>query len=457
MKKDKSNKESATDFIKGQIRILNGVVLLSVAIVFIMVLKLLYDLYTYLPMYSVLALLGIVVMLSIVGMFVARKIAGKAIRAIESYSNKLSTLLNVSHEVQKIKHSDLVLKKLAHVSRELTCADMAILCVVKNGTTIVMSTREDDRADGDTCRSPNHENAVEWAAVEWALDKNEVFLSDERGEQMGNAYWTSQEALDKDAAMCVVPILIGEKRIAALQLVKHEKGGFTAEEVDAVKYFIEHSVMAYENAMFHEDEKNFEIHITNLLVSSMENHTEKRGHSKNVAMYSLLIADGINMPEGQKAILYKAAMLHDIGALKLPLYSCKEDYLRHPQLGYEMLSPISFYSDITKAVLHHHEWYDGRGYPAGLKGADIPVESRIIVLAEAFDAILGSNEACNFSDIRLDMRPSSDELKLALSKIVKQSGTKFDPFMVKALLSRIDSESLCERSENPQFLLETTS
>ena len=452
MKKDKSNKASATEFIKGQIRLLNGAVLLSVTVVFVMVMKLLYDLYTYLPMYSVLTLLGIVVMLSVVGMFLVRKIAGKAIRAIESYSNKLSTLLSVSHEIQKVEHSDLVFERLADVSRDLACADIAVLCLVKDGTTVVGSISEDDRAEGDTYRSLYYEDAVEWA-----LDRNETFLSDERGELLEATGGTAPENPDEETAVCVVPISCGKKRLGALQLVKHEKGGFTAEEVGAVRYFIEQSVMAYENTMFHEDKRNFEIHITNLLVSAMENHVEKRGHSKNVAMYSLQIADEINMTEGRKETLYKAALLHDIGALNLPQNPRKEDYMRHPQLGYELLSPISFYSDIAKHVLHHHEWYDGCGYPAGLKGEDIPVESRIIALAEAFDAILGSNETCNSSDMSLEMLPSNEELKVALSKIVRQSGAKFDPFMVKALLNRINDDSLCEKSETPLFLQETAS
>ncbi len=444
MGKDKNNKESATDFIKGQIRLLNGMVLLSVAVLFVMVLKLLYDLYTYLPVYSVLALLGIVVMLSIVGMFVVRNIAGKAIGAVECYSNKLSTLLNVSHEVQKIKHSDLVLGKLVDVSRELSSADIAVLCLVKDGNTVVRTIGEDDETEGDVYRSIYYEDAVEWA-----LDRNEVFRSEEMGEMM--------DALDEETSVCVVPISSGKKRIGALQLVKHDNGNFTAEEVRAVRYFVEQSVMAYENTMFHEDERSFEIHVTNILVSAMETRAEKRGHSRNVAMYSLQIADGINMPEDKKAILYKAAMLHDIGALKLLLIPTEEDYRRHSQLGYEMLSPISIYSDITKAVLHHHEWYDGGGYPAGLKGMDIPVESRIIALAEAFDTILGSCESCNISDLSLDMLPSNGELKHALSKIIRQSGTKFDPFMVKALLNKIDVESLCEKSETPLTVLRMAS
>ncbi len=441
MRKDKNNRESSTDFIKGQIRLLNGVVLLSVTIVFVMVLKFLYDLYTFLPMYSILALLGIVVMLSIIGMFVVRKIAGKAILAIETYNIKLSKLLSVSHQIQRVEHSDLVLEKLVDISRGLSNADIASLCLVKDGTTVVRSIREDDKADGDTYRSIYYEDAVEWA-----LNRNEIFLSDEMDEML--------DSPDEETVVCVVPISSGNKMLGALQLVKHDNGGFMMEEIGAVRYFIEQSVMAYENTKVHEDERNFEIHVTNLLVSAMENHAKKRGHSKNVAMYSLQIADEINMPEGQKANLYKAALLHDIGALKLSRNPHNEEYLEHSKLGYELLRPISIYSDISRAVLHHHEWYDGGGYPYGLKGKDIPVESRIIGLAEAFDTILASNKTSSTSDFNKNLFPSNDELKHALSQIVRHSGVKFDPSMVKALLNRIDDESLCEKSENSQFMYE---
>jgi len=180
----------------------------------------------------------------------------------------------------------------------------------------------------------------------------------------------------------------------------------------------------------------------------MDTHIhEKIGHSKRVAKYSLLIADALNMPEEEKRRLYRACMLHDIGFLKINLrdISSKEQYKAHSQLGYEMLKLINFYTDIAPIVLHHHERYEGNGYPNELKGEDIPTQSRIIAIAEAFDA-MSSKDSYKYTGkvIGTEAKAPFSGFNHAIEELKKNAGTQFDPELVKIFLSNIDESCLEE-------------
>ncbi len=120
------------------------------------------------------------------------------------------------------------------------------------------------------------------------------------------------------------------------------------------------------------------------------------GHSKRVANYALLIAKKLNLNEEDIDLVFKAGMLHDIGKISIPeSILLKPDVLsdeeyeiikNHSKAGAELLEREPFY-DIASIVLHHHEHFDGSGYPYGLKGNEIPFLSQIIMIADVYDAV----------------------------------------------------------------------
>jgi HD-GYP domain-containing protein (c-di-GMP phosphodiesterase class II) len=127
------------------------------------------------------------------------------------------------------------------------------------------------------------------------------------------------------------------------------------------------------------------------------------------------------------------ALLHDVGKIGVPdpiLHKpgrlTDEEYeiiKRHPVLGAEMLAPMEDLAPAVPAVRHHHERFDGRGYPDGLRGEDIPLVARIISVADAFDSMIRG-------------RPYGYEIsrEAVLEEIEKGSGNQFDPRVVRALL-----------------------
>ncbi|HEX9191519.1 MAG TPA: HD domain-containing phosphohydrolase, partial [Candidatus Deferrimicrobiaceae bacterium] len=117
-----------------------------------------------------------------------------------------------------------------------------------------------------------------------------------------------------------------------------------------------------------------------------------RGHSQRVTIYSVAIAREMGLPEEGIEMLRKAAVLHDLGkigvrevVLNKPGRLTEEEFgeiVRHPETAMRILEPIPFFQPLLPAILHHHERFDGRGYPAGLAGEKIPLPSRIMAVAD---------------------------------------------------------------------------
>ncbi len=150
------------------------------------------------------------------------------------------------------------------------------------------------------------------------------------------------------------------------------------------------------------------------------------GHCQRVAKYSILIAEELGLSENEKKAILIAAFLHDLGKVKIPrkiLTKPKkltpDEYLiimKHPGWGVEMLESVEFPWDVKTLILHHQERYDGKGYPEGLKGEEIPISARIIAIADFFDALT--------TDRPYRRALSVDE---ALSIMRREKGTFFEP------------------------------
>lgn len=164
-----------------------------------------------------------------------------------------------------------------------------------------------------------------------------------------------------------------------------------------------------------------------------------RGHSERVARYASLIADELGLGQREAEVLRQAALVHDIGEIYLsetifstqtPLSpSQQEAIMQHPVLGHELLARAGASNELALVVRHHHEWYDGRGYPDGLSGEAIPRQARILAVAEAFEAMT--------SDRPYRPRVSAEA---ALKELEASKGTQFDPQVVDAFLRALVKE-----------------
>lgn len=170
------------------------------------------------------------------------------------------------------------------------------------------------------------------------------------------------------------------------------------------------------------------------------------GHSSRVAEYSRKIAEALGKSEDECQEIYYAALLHDVGKIGIPKEIInkegkltKEEYeviKQHPVMGKQILSSISEYPYLSIGANHHHERYDGKGYPDKLKGEDIPEIARIVAVADAYDAMTSKRS----------YRDPIPQQKVR-EEFVKGAGAQFDPEFAKIMLHLIDLDSEYEMKE----------
>lgn len=161
--------------------------------------------------------------------------------------------------------------------------------------------------------------------------------------------------------------------------------------------------------------------------------TYTRGHSDRVSEYSVLIGEKLGLPEEDIRRLRIGGLFHDVGKIGVPDIILQKngkltddeysEIKNHPTIGAHILSSASIFQDIIPIVKHHHERYDGRGYPGQLKGEEIPYLARIAAVADAFDAMTSRR-------VYRDSLP----IDAVISEIEKNKGTQFDPQIADAFL-----------------------
>ncbi|RUL48709.1 HD-GYP domain-containing protein [Lysinibacillus antri] len=190
------------------------------------------------------------------------------------------------------------------------------------------------------------------------------------------------------------------------------------------------------------------LELTTTLANALDSRDPyTRHHSENVAKYSVLIAQKMNLPKDYCDIIRKGALLHDIGKIGIPEHILTknekltdEEYhiiKSHPVIGHKMIQHIATFhkNGVLDIVLYHHERFDGKGYPKGLKGTDIPLFARIVAVADTFDAMTSKRVYRNELD-----------LNYTLNEIRKNKGTQFDPEIVDVFLSLFeDNQTILER------------
>jgi putative two-component system response regulator len=167
------------------------------------------------------------------------------------------------------------------------------------------------------------------------------------------------------------------------------------------------------------------------------------GHCRRVTHYSLCIAAAFDYKGRDRDRLKIVAMLHDVGKIGISdailgkkgrLTEEEMEVVRsHPQKGVEILSPLKHYHSAIPGILHHHERYNGAGYPAGLVGKEIPFDARIIAVADTYDAILSSRP----------YRDASTKEK-AIQELQSWSGRQFDPEVIEVFVK-------CEKAMKELF------
>ena len=200
-------------------------------------------------------------------------------------------------------------------------------------------------------------------------------------------------------------------------------------------YILGLSVIIYGRKKAHEildnKIKDYEQHIFSLVNIIEERDSYTAGHTQRVAQYSVLIAEEMGFNDEKIDDMHRACMLHDIGKISTPdsillkpgkLTPLEYDIIKeHVVVSYELLCEVDIYKDIADIIRHHHEHYDGSGYPQGLKGDEIPLMSQIMTVADSFDAMTTNR-----------IYKSRKSVPLAIEELKALAGKQFHGEVVRA-------------------------
>jgi len=245
---------------------------------------------------------------------------------------------------------------------------------------------------------------------------------------------SDEKAKEIPSALCV-PMVSRNKMIGVLNVKEKIGGGnFDQFDMELLSMLAGQAAIAIENAELHKSLRNLFVNSIKALANAIEARDPyTAGHSERVTEYSVKIAQRMNLPDKEIEKIKYAALLHDIGKINIkeeilnkPGRLTPEEYRiiqEHPSIGAKIMGPVKEFKEILPYMYHHHEWFNSRGYPGGVQGDEIPLASRIITVADAFDAMTTD-------------RPyrRAMPIDIAIDEIERNSGTQFDPKVVEVFI-----------------------
>jgi len=212
-------------------------------------------------------------------------------------------------------------------------------------------------------------------------------------------------------------------------------GAFLPDEKALLLGYAQTTALALQKFVLREHlEKNLVDTIASFVVALESKDPYLKGHSARVSLYTGEIASVMALPPSDVVLFSRAGMLHDLGKLVImdnillkPRQLTEEEFeliRSHPVVGDKILKPLRFLSCEARAVRHHHERYDGKGYPDALTGEDIPLIARVVTVADAFDAMTSD-------------RPyrAKRPVEAAVAEVSRGTRTQFDPLVAEAFVT----------------------
>jgi putative nucleotidyltransferase with HDIG domain len=244
------------------------------------------------------------------------------------------------------------------------------------------------------------------------------------------------------AALCV-PLPSPDGTIGAITVgSRNADQRFTSDDVRLLATIANHVTIAVGNiSLFSSVQEAYLATVRALAAAVDAKDPYTRGHSDGVATYALRIGEALRFSPEQMIALEMAAYLHDIGKIGISedillkpgkLTDAEMGQMRHhPLIGANILKPVAFPWPIAPIVRHHHEHYDGHGYPAGLKTEEIPILARVLTVADSFEAMV--------ADRPYRRGRSQQEAMLELRRC---AGTQFDPRIVDAFIDVLEQDDV---------------
>ncbi|MHB1340962.1 MAG: HD domain-containing phosphohydrolase [Coriobacteriia bacterium] len=342
---------------------------------------------------------------------------------------ELATLYEMSRALGSTLDLDVLLDSVLDSAMRIFNVELGYVTLRDrdSGAIVVRSWR------GGAERARPDEAAVRSSMSEWVIREARPLIFNPPRDT-GEAATRVDSVSGALAALCV-PLVSGDGTIGAITVGSRDANQrFTSDDVRLLATIANHVTIAIGNIDLFSSLQDAYLATVRALAAAVDaKDPYTRGHSDRVAKFALVIGESMDLSGEQRTALEMAAYLHDIGKigiseeilLKPGKLSDEEmgQMRHHPLIGANILKPIAFPWPIAPVVRHHHEHYDGRGYPAGLKGEEIPMLARVLTVADAYEAMIADRP----------YRAGRSEQDAVL-ELRRCSGTHFDPRVVDAFI-----------------------
>ena len=359
---------------------------------------------------GLIALIFSIGVLSLASYLVLQRFTRQSLRRMERDNRQLQAILEASRALAAAPHRSAAGSALAACARSLTeCTAALVMVEEKEDENEPMTVLGEAGREAAAARfRGNAEECARLAIV---------------------SRWPIQQDPNENCPLQISAVAFqGDTRGAVVVLgdPKHD----LAESADSLATLAALASVSLHNSNLQDIQRNFFVQLTDVVVSALDHHLGyHEGHSRRVAHITNRIGHEIGLGEAARERLHFASLLHDIGMLKIPIgkHTDQATARTHTVIGHKMLAAIRIWEDLAPMVLHHHERFDGSGYPEALSGEQIPLEARIIGLAEAVDTMTSKTSY---------KEPVSTEAML--QEVRDCSGTQFDPRIAETFLGLVE-------------------
>ena len=376
-------------------------------------------------------------------------------RNLEEAVDKLSTLHKVGLAINSTMEMERLFNLIVKITVDTLRAEIGyIVTIDKERSVLKVNTlhgRNVTLSPEETELPMHSANVSTWVI----RNRKSLLITDINDTPEFNRF--SSLGYEKKTLICA-PLMTKDDVIGTITVVnKPDSSVYSDEELELLNTIAAQASIAIKNATFYEEQQKIYMNTIHALVSAIEaSDSYTRGHSERVTHYSMELARKLSLPQDRLQIIERAAILHDIGKIGIDLNLLHKtdeltpadvfDLQQHPLIGINILQPIEFLNDVRVCIVQHHERYDGKGYPYKLPAERLLLESRILAIADAFDAMTSD-------------RPYRKALpaREAMQELIDNSGSQFDPELVDHFIELLESGAFSFQKTNHPTIPRTLS
>jgi hypothetical protein len=352
---------------------------------------------------------------------------------LKKSKDQLSILYQISRSISSTLELNDILKIILDFSVKISSAGRGSIMLLDKKKRIFFIKIPHDKSEKniDRITFAENENTIGWVVK----NKKFLYIEDLENDQHFSKIKIIRRRIKQ---LLIIPIIVEDKVIGIINL---ENTSLNPDTIDLLRSFSEGAAVAINNASLYQKIQDSYFEIVKALAQAIEaKDPYTHGHSERVMQYTVQIAQKLGLPKKEIDSLRYAAILHDIGkigvrgiVLNNPKGLNVQEYdeiKKHPIVGEGIIKPVELLEPIRPLVRHHHEWYNGKGYPDGLSGENIPLGARILAVADAYDAMKSD-------------RPYRKALteETAIQELKRGSGTQFEPKIVEVFLEILETEN----------------